>query len=120
MPSGGSGTVAGDERPTRRGGTVGAARRAPTRSCVACRTARDKRELVRIVRTPDGQMKIDDTGRLAGRGAYLCRDEACWTLAAERGALGRALEATVPTELREVLGKGPTTMIDEGGARAQE
>jgi predicted RNA-binding protein YlxR (DUF448 family) len=65
-------------------------------------------------------MKIDESGRLAGRGAYLCRDAACWTLAAERGALGRALEATVPTELREVLGKGPTMMIDEGGARGQE
>jgi len=65
-------------------------------------------------------MKIDESGRLAGRGAYLCRDAACWTLAAERGALGRALEAPVPTALREVLGKGPTMMIDEGGARGQE
>jgi predicted RNA-binding protein YlxR (DUF448 family) len=65
-------------------------------------------------------MKIDESGRLAGRGAYLCRDAACWTLAAERGALGRALEATVPTELREALGKGTTMMIDEGGARGQE
>ena len=60
---------------------------------MACRTARDKRELVRIVRTPSGEMKIDETGRLAGRGAYLCRDAACWTTALERGTLGRALEA---------------------------
>ena len=58
-----------------------ARRRVPTRSCVACRTARAKRELVRIVRTPDGELKIDETGRLAGRGAYLCRDAACWTTA---------------------------------------
>jgi len=65
-------------------------------------------------------MKIDETGRLAGRGAYLCRDAACWTLAAERGALGRALEAPVPIELREALRSGPTTMIDEGGARGKE
>ncbi len=65
-------------------------------------------------------MKIDRTGRLAGRGAYLCRDAACWTLAAERGALGRALEATVPMELRAELAAGPLTMIDEGGARGQE
>jgi predicted RNA-binding protein YlxR (DUF448 family) len=75
---------------------------------------------VRIVRTPDGQMKIDETGRMAGRGAYLCRDAACWTLAATRGVLGRALEAPVPLELREVLAAGPTTMMDEGGARGQE
>ena len=72
------------------------------------------------MRTPDGQMKIDESGRLAGRGAYLCRDAACWTLAAERGALGRALEAQVPPELRAVLGQGPMTMIDEGGARGQK
>jgi predicted RNA-binding protein YlxR (DUF448 family) len=65
-------------------------------------------------------MKIDETGRLAGRGAYLCRDAGCWTLAAERGALGRALEAEVPPELREVLRAGPDTKIDEGGIRGQE
>jgi predicted RNA-binding protein YlxR (DUF448 family) len=65
-------------------------------------------------------MKMDETGRLAGRGAYLCRDAGCWTIAAERGALGRALEAAVPTGLRETLRNGPTMMIDEGGARGQE
>jgi len=65
-------------------------------------------------------MKMDETGRLAGRGAYLCRDAGCWTLAAERGALGRALEEPVPTELREVLRNGPTMMIEQGGARGQE
>ena len=45
---------------------------------------------------PTGEMIIDETGRVAGRGAYLCRDAGCWTLAVERGALGRALEAPVP------------------------
>ena len=48
-------------------------------------------------------MTMDETGRLPGRGAYLCRDAGCWTLATERGALGRALEAAVPPELRELL-----------------
>jgi predicted RNA-binding protein YlxR (DUF448 family) len=65
-------------------------------------------------------MTIDETGRLAGRGAYLCRDASCWTRAIERGALGRALEAPVPPELREVLAAGPTTLMTEGGARGQE
>ena len=89
---------------------------------MACRTARPKRDLVRVVRTPDGQMKIDETGRLAGRGAYLCRDAGCWTLAAERGALGRALGAAVPPELREALLAGPAmmNMTLTGGARGQE
>ncbi|HET7474030.1 MAG TPA: YlxR family protein [Candidatus Limnocylindrales bacterium] len=98
-----------------------APRRAPTRSCVACRTTREKRELVRVVRTPDGRITIDETGRLAGRGAYLCRDAGCWTRAVERGAIGRALEAPVPPELREVLLAGPTMMTMTGGAaRGQE
>jgi len=65
-------------------------------------------------------MKIDETGRLAGRGAYLCRDAACWTLAAERGALGRALEAPVPAELREALVAGPITLQIEGGMSGQK
>ena len=65
-------------------------------------------------------MTMDETGRLAGRGAYLCRDAACWTLAAQRGALGRALEAAVPPELREVLLAGPVMNVIEGGARGQE
>jgi hypothetical protein len=72
------------------------------------------------VRTPDGQLKIDETGRLAGRGAYLCWNAGCWTLAVERGALGRALAAPVPANLREALAAGPSTLNTEGGARGQE
>jgi uncharacterized protein len=67
-------------------------------------------------------LKIDDTGRLAGRGAYLCRDQACWTTALERGALGRALEAPVTAELREAMTARATqlTMTTEGGERGKE
>ena len=96
----------------RRGGLVVGARQAneaprrvPTRSCVACRTKRAKRELVRVVRAPDGRVTIDETGRLAGRGAYLCREAGCWTTALERGALGRALETPLPAELREIAAR---------------
>jgi predicted RNA-binding protein YlxR (DUF448 family) len=87
---------------------------------VACRTGRPKGDLVRVVRTPAGEMKIDKTGRVAGRGAYLCRDAGCWTRAVERGALGRALEGPVPPELRQVLLAGPTMLNTEGGERGQE
>jgi predicted RNA-binding protein YlxR (DUF448 family) len=75
---------------------------------------------VRIVRTPTGEMIMDETGRVAGRGAYLCRDAGCWTRAIERGALGRALEAPIPPQLRETLVAGPSTLNTEGGARGQE
>jgi predicted RNA-binding protein YlxR (DUF448 family) len=99
-----------------------AARRIPSRSCVACRTARPKRELLRVVRTPDGQTVVDPTGRLAGRGAYVCNDVACIERAITKGALARALKITLPSGLREALvaGGNPMNTIIEGGARGQE
>jgi uncharacterized protein len=63
----------------------------PTRTCVGCRTARPKRELVRLVRQPSGEVVVDPSGKLNGRGAYLCPDETCWTLAERRRGLERAL-----------------------------
>jgi uncharacterized protein len=77
---------------------------------------------VRVVRTPDGRVTIDETGRLAGRGAYLCRQAGCWTTALEKGALGRALETSLPAELRESLRAMATTMTmtDGGGSNGQE
>ncbi len=50
----------------------------PVRTCVACRVARAKRELIRIVRTPEGHVCVDGTGKMNGRGAYLCRNRRCW------------------------------------------
>ena len=62
----------------------------------------------------------DESGRLSGRGAYVCRDLACITSALNRGALSRALETPVPEELRaQLLATGPNMNI-EGGARGQE
>jgi predicted RNA-binding protein YlxR (DUF448 family) len=55
---------------------------------------------------PDGRVTIDDSGRVAGRGAYLCRDGSCRTDAIEKGALSRALETPVPPELQAALGAG--------------
>ena len=76
-----------------------AVRPVPLRTCVACRTERAKRDLVRVVRTPDGTVALDPTGRLAGRGAYLCADGACWSAALKKHSLERALEASLPPEL---------------------
>ncbi len=97
------------------------ARRVPSRSCVACRASRPKRELVRVVRTPHGGIAADPSGRVSGRGAYLCRDLACITNALNRGALSRALRTPVPDELRaELLATDPNLMNAEGGAHGQE
>jgi uncharacterized protein len=56
----------------------------PQRTCIACRTVRGKREFVRIVRTPDERVESDETGKKAGRGAYLCRQRDCWAQALEQ------------------------------------
>jgi predicted RNA-binding protein YlxR (DUF448 family) len=81
-------------------------KRYPERTCVACRTSRQKRELLRIVRSPDGRIDIDERGRAPGRGAYLCADGGCWDKAIASNALGRALAVTVPEELRARLQAG--------------
>ena len=82
---------------------AGSVRHVPSRSCVACRTTRPKRDLLRIVRGPDDVVSIDQTGRAAGRGAYVCRDAACIDRAISTGALGRALATRLPDDVRITL-----------------
>jgi predicted RNA-binding protein YlxR (DUF448 family) len=87
---------------------------------VACRTSREKRELLRVVRTPDGTVRGDETGRVAGRGAYVCRDRDCIANAIQRGALSRALETPVPAGLLDELAAAVTNDTIGGGTRGQE
>lgn len=75
----------------------------PQRTCLGCRTEKDKSELIRIVRTPEGEIKVDPQGRMNGRGAYICPDPECLSAAIKRGAIARALKAPVPESLREEL-----------------
>jgi len=67
-------------------------RHIPQRTCVACRQTGAKRQLVRVVRAPDGSVTIDPTGKKSGRGAYLCDAPECWQAALKRDALARALK----------------------------
>jgi|YNPBryantNP2012_1023418.scaffolds.fasta_scaffold00137_18 predicted RNA-binding protein YlxR (DUF448 family) len=73
----------------------GRRRHVPQRTCVACNTVRPKRELVRIVRVPEGGVFVDETGKLNGRGAYLCRQRVCWETALARKRLEQALHVTL-------------------------
>ena len=81
---------------------------------------------MRIVRTPDGTVTIDDTGRLAGRGAYVDRSTECLDKAITKGVLSRALKTPFPADLREALiGRLTDSLTDmhttiEGGARGQK
>lgn len=75
----------------------------PQRMCVSCRDHAAKRGLVRIVRTPAGTVQIDPTGKLNGRGAYLCDRPACWERALKTQALARALNTELGPEALDAL-----------------
>lgn len=78
----------------------------PQRSCVSCRTVRDKNELLRVVVTPDGDVVYDPTGKLAGRGAYLCRNEECITAELKKAAkLSKGLKKPLTEEEIKALAK---------------
>ena len=74
----------------------------PQRMCIACRKMFDKRSLLRIVRTPDGEVGIDETGKKNGRGAYVCTEEACRVKCA-KGLLKKHLNCEIPPEVFEQL-----------------
>lgn len=75
----------------------------PMRMCVACREMRAKKDLMRVVKTAEGELRLDLTGKLNGRGAYLCRDMACVERAFKMRALERALEAPTGEALKLAL-----------------
>ncbi|MBN1581169.1 MAG: YlxR family protein [Anaerolineae bacterium] len=75
----------------------------PQRTCIGCRQVRAKREMVRVVRTPEGTLVIDKTGKQNGRGAYLCPDQACWLAALKGDRLGKALNMQIGALEKEML-----------------
>jgi predicted RNA-binding protein YlxR (DUF448 family) len=80
-------------------------KRVPQRVCVGCGQTKSKKELMRIVRTPDSQIKIDTTGKLSGRGAYICCNTDCLTVALNRKKLERALQIELPQDVILALKK---------------
>lgn len=75
----------------------------PLRQCLGCREMKPKKELIRVVRTPEGEITLDFKGKANGRGAYLCPDPACLKKAVKARALERAFSAQVPPEVYESL-----------------
>jgi uncharacterized protein len=75
----------------------------PQRTCIACRETKDKRDLIRVVRTPAGDFIIDPTGKANGRGAYLCRQTSCWEKGLQKQRLAQALKVNLSaSELTEL------------------
>ncbi|NLO45032.1 MAG: YlxR family protein [Clostridiales bacterium] len=78
-------------------------KRVPMRKCTGCGEMKPKRELVRVVKLPDGAVSIDLTGKQSGRGAYVCRSLECIKSARKARRLERAFECAVPNEIYDAL-----------------
>ncbi len=83
----------------------------PQRQCVGCREMKNKRDLIRVVRSPEGTISLDFKGKLPGRGAYVCPDPACLAKARKSRALERAFETAIPAEVYDQLEQ----QMGEGG-----
>ncbi len=77
----------------------------PMRQCVGCGEMKSKKELLRIIRTGEGEILLDATGKKNGRGAYLCRDMECFQKALKTRGLERSLKTAIPKEVTENLEK---------------
>ncbi len=80
-------------------------KRIPLRMCVSCKKMMPKNELLRIVRTPDGDYKLDTVGKVAGRGAYICDDPACIELCNRKKLLNKVFSADIPAEIYQKIGE---------------
>ena len=78
-------------------------KKTPLRKCIGCNEMKDKKELIRIVRNKEGDMSIDLTGKMAGRGAYICKDRKCFDMAAKAKRLEKSFKCKIPDELYDSL-----------------
>jgi predicted RNA-binding protein YlxR (DUF448 family) len=74
-------------------------KKVPMRRCLATNESFPKKELLRIVRTPEGEVKVDETGKMNGKGAYISRSPEALALAKKKKVLNRALEVDIPEEV---------------------
>ena len=77
----------------------------PMRQCLGCREMKPKRELIRVVRSPEGNISLDFKGKASGRGAYVCPNAQCLKKAIKAKALERAFSTQIPPEIYESLEK---------------
>jgi len=78
-------------------------KKVPLRMCVGCQQMKPKKELIRVVRTPDEKVEIDPTGKRSGRGAYICPDRECLEKALKGKRLDKALQRSLTSEVVEAL-----------------
>ena len=75
----------------------------PMRMCVGCREMKEKKSLIRVVRSPEGEVSLDPTGKKSGRGAYVCREGSCLQRALKQRQLERQLQVTLTEEVSGAL-----------------
>lgn len=80
-------------------------RKEPMRKCIGCGEMKSKKELIRVLRTPEDTFLLDATGRKNGRGAYLCKDAQCLEKAIRQKGLERSFQAAIPSEVYDSLRK---------------
>ena len=85
----------------------------PQRQCVGCRERKEKRELIRVVRSPEGGISLDFKGKKPGRGAYLCPNSECLKKAIRAKALERAFDTRIPQEILDELVRTMEEQRDE-------
>lgn len=78
-------------------------KKVPIRQCMGCREHKPKTEMIRVVRSPEGVVFLDATGKKPGRGVYLCKESACRKRVKKSRALERALNAAIPPEVTQTL-----------------
>lgn len=84
-------------------------KKTPLRMCIVCKTMHPKKELIRIVLNKDGDLNLDTTGKLAGRGAYICSNESCILTCIKSKALNRTFKMQIETEMYDKLLEQYTT-----------
>lgn len=77
----------------------------PQRQCIGCGEMRNKKEMIRVIKTPEDEILIDKTGKKNGRGAYICNSPECFRKAAKNRGLERSLKVSIPQEVYEELEK---------------
>ena len=80
-----------------------AQKKIPMRQCVGCREMKPKKELVRVVRSPEGEISLDFKGKAPGRGAYLCPNTACLQKARKTKALERSFDTAISPDIYDAL-----------------
>ena len=75
----------------------------PMRKCIACNENKSKKELIRIVKDKEGHIEVDLTGKMNGRGAYICPNTKCLEMAMKKKQLAKALNVEIPNEIYQKL-----------------